>query len=154
MRRTAFVQNKIINIVCFCLFFCPANIYRPSLRKVRLGRPKTDSAAQFLSHKKKKNPILLRIVCTTTDWSPILNFDFHLFLKFIKKNYKKNSTFLTIYIIIIHFLKSGSKSELWSFCWCQRNLFHRIAMDNECLKRFWNFKTKLLEKCILVLFLI
>ena len=38
MHRTTIVQNKIINI-CSSLFFCPANIYRPSLEKVRLGRP-------------------------------------------------------------------------------------------------------------------
>ena len=39
MQRITIVQNKIIRIICSCLFFCPANIYRPSLGKVRLGRP-------------------------------------------------------------------------------------------------------------------
>ena len=37
--RTTIVQNKIITIICSCLFFCLANIYRPSLGKVWLGRP-------------------------------------------------------------------------------------------------------------------
>ena len=39
MHRTTIVQNKIINIICSCLFLCPINIYRPSLGKVWLGRP-------------------------------------------------------------------------------------------------------------------
>ena len=39
MHRTTIVQNKILSIICSC-FFCPANIYRPSLGKVRLGKTK------------------------------------------------------------------------------------------------------------------
>ena len=48
------VQNKIIAL--FALFFCPANIYRTSLQKVRLGRPNPHptTTARFLSQKKKK----------------------------------------------------------------------------------------------------
>ena len=37
MHRTTIVQNKILSIICS--FFCPLNIYTPSLEKVRLGRP-------------------------------------------------------------------------------------------------------------------
>ena len=36
--RTTIVQNKIISIICSCLLLSPANIYRPSLGKVQLGR--------------------------------------------------------------------------------------------------------------------
>ena len=66
MHRTTIVQNKILKDYLFLPFFCPANIYRPSLGMVQLALPKTTSAAQFLSQKKNNKPILLRIVCTTT----------------------------------------------------------------------------------------
>ena len=39
MHRTTIVQNKIISTICSWHFLCPANIYRPSLGKVLLGRP-------------------------------------------------------------------------------------------------------------------
>ena len=55
MHRTI-IQNKII--VLFVLaFFCPANIYRPSLGKVRLGRPnpKPLKPLNFYLRKKKKD---------------------------------------------------------------------------------------------------
>ena len=57
MHRTTIVQNKIISSICSCLFFCQANIYRPSLGKVRLGRPNPHptTTAQFLSQKEKKD---------------------------------------------------------------------------------------------------
>ena len=71
MYRTTVVQNKIISIICSCLFFCLTNIYRPSLGKVWLGRSNPNHCTQFLSQKEKKN-ILLRIVCTTI--SPRLRF--------------------------------------------------------------------------------
>ena len=35
MHRTTIVQNKILSIISSCFFFCWANIYRPSLGKVR-----------------------------------------------------------------------------------------------------------------------
>ena len=35
MQITTIIPNKIISIICSCLFFCPANIYRHSLGKVR-----------------------------------------------------------------------------------------------------------------------
>ena len=81
MHGTTIVQNKISIIICSCLFFCPANIYRPSLGKVRLGRPnpKLLQPLNFYCKRKRKKPILLRIVCTTMYRSLIFNFDFHLF---------------------------------------------------------------------------
>ena len=91
---------------------------------------------------------------------PIFNFDFHpFFKKYFKKLSKNLSKCLTIYIyiiiiVIIYFFESEAVLLLWSLCWCQCNLFHLVAMDNECLNRFWNFKTQLLRKCILILFLL
>ena len=85
MHRTTIVQNKITNSICSCLFFCPANIYRPSLGKVWLGRsnPKLIQPLNFYLRRKKS--ILLRIVCTTTEQIPI--FIFISFLENIFKNY-------------------------------------------------------------------
>ena len=56
MHRTTIVHNKILSIICSCLFFCPANIYRPSLGKVRLGRPNKNrfSRSIFISEEKEK----------------------------------------------------------------------------------------------------
>ena len=55
MHRTTIVQNKIISSICSCLFFCPVNIYRPSLGKVRLGRPTQNrfSHSILISEEKK-----------------------------------------------------------------------------------------------------
>ena len=52
IHRTTIVQNKMISIICSCLFFCPANIYEPSLMKVQLGRPNATPLQQlnFLSY--------------------------------------------------------------------------------------------------------
>ena len=69
MRRTTIVQNKIINIICSCLFSCP-NIYRPSLMKVQLGRPNPKQLHPLNFYFRKKK--LFRIVCTTTLRIPIL----------------------------------------------------------------------------------
>ena len=57
MHRTTIVQNKSISIICSCLFFCLANIYRPSLGKVRLGRPNQNrfSHSIFITEEKEKN---------------------------------------------------------------------------------------------------
>ena len=87
MHRTTIVQNKIISIICSCLFFCLPNIYRPSLGKMQLGRPTQTylNHSIFISEGNKKN-IPLGIVCTTLYYRPIFNFLFHLFLK----NYFKN----------------------------------------------------------------
>ena len=55
MHRTTIVQNKILSIICSC-FFCEANIYRPGLGKVRLGRPnpKLLQPLNFYFRRKKK----------------------------------------------------------------------------------------------------
>ena len=76
MHRTSIVQNQIISIFCSCHFFCPANIYRPSLGKVGLGRPNPNLSQSLNIYFRKKN-ILLRIACTTMYHCPIFNF--HLF---------------------------------------------------------------------------
>ena len=61
MHRTI-VQNKILRIICSCPFFCPGNIYRSSLGKVRLGRPnpKPPQPLNFYLRRKRKN------ICITT----------------------------------------------------------------------------------------
>ena len=76
MHRTTIVQDKIISSICSCVFFCPANIYRPSLGKVWLGRPnpKLIPLLNFYLGRRRKKTILLRIVCTTMVQSTILNF--------------------------------------------------------------------------------
>ena len=68
MDRTTIVQNKIISTICSQIFFCLANIHWPSLGKVQLGRP-NPKPIQLLNFylRKKKNNILISIVCTTTD---------------------------------------------------------------------------------------
>ena len=54
--RTTIVQNKIISTICFRYFFSPANIYRPSLGKVPLGRPnpKPIQPLNFYLRRKRK----------------------------------------------------------------------------------------------------
>ena len=86
----------------FLPFFCPANIYRPSLGKVQLSRSNpTLQRLNFYLVRKKKT--LLRIVCPTNPWIPIF-IDFHLFLKNILKILSNNKKkFPTLYIIIITF---------------------------------------------------
>ena len=94
MHRTI-VPNKIIVIIYSCLFFL-ANIYRPSLGKVQLGRPNPTQLQRLNFYPRKKN-ILLRIICTTNPQILIFNFDFHLLLKNILINlYKK--MFFKLYI--------------------------------------------------------
>ena len=57
MHRTI-VQNKIISIIFSWFFFCPVNIYRPTLGKVGLGRPnpKPIQPLNFYLRRKRKNP--------------------------------------------------------------------------------------------------
>ena len=52
------VQNKIISVICSCVFFCLANIYWPRLGKVQLGRPnsKPIQLLNFYLRRKRKNP--------------------------------------------------------------------------------------------------
>ena len=67
---------------------------------------------------------------------------------------KKHVFLLCITNYSFFFFKSVFSMVLGSLCWCQRNLFHLVLMDNACLKRFWNFKTQHLGKHILIKFLI
>ena len=131
------------------LSFCPANIYRPSLGKVRLGRPNPKLVQPlnfYLS--RKKIPFYSELHALQRYDARFLILILIYFLKNIKNVFKKTlSNICNMYIIIIHYSwggKSGIIPLLWSLCWCQRNLFHLVVIDNECLKRFWNFKTQLL----------
>ena len=55
MHRTTIIQNKILTIIVLA-FFCPANIYRPSLGNLWLGRPypKQFVVTWFISQKEIK----------------------------------------------------------------------------------------------------
>ena len=67
MHGTTIVQNKIIRIICPCHFFCPANIYRPSLGKVgEVGLNQNRLSGSIFISEEKEKPHSLRIVCTTT----------------------------------------------------------------------------------------
>ena len=157
LNRTTTVQNKIISIICFCLFFCRANIYRPSLGKVRLGRSNQTSLQRlnFYLRKKQKN-ILLRIACTTTLHCPIFNFDwFSFILKNVYNFFSKKPVNIfkyIYYIIIIIFLIFHWHAVVKSLHALLRtttkrgecNLFHCVVMDNECLKWVWTFKKSVL----------
>ena len=95
MYRTTIVHNKILRIICSCLFFCLANIYRPSLGKVRLGRPnlKPLQPLNFYLRRKRKNPFYSELyalqVCDAAE--PNFQFLFSFILKKIKNKFiKKN----------------------------------------------------------------
>ena len=86
---TTIVHNKIISIVCSCFFFCLANIYRPCLGKVQLGRPNGPNPNQPQS----LNFYLRRKIITKTFYSDLYAlhvslYDFH-FFKFFFLNVKK-----------------------------------------------------------------
>ena len=76
MHRTTIVQNKIVSIICSCLFFCRANIYRPSPGKVWLGKPNPNLSQSLNIYLRRKKNILLRIVCTTAYSVSSFNFQF------------------------------------------------------------------------------
>ena len=62
MHRTTIVQNKIISTNCSWPFFCLANIYRPSLGKVQLGRPNQKPQPAFNFYlRRKKQPFYLEL---------------------------------------------------------------------------------------------
>ena len=84
MHRTTIVPNKSISIICSCLFICPANIYRPSLEKVWIGRPNSTPLQRlnfYLRRKKKHSNQNCMHYKFTTLHCLIFNFDFHLFKK-------------------------------------------------------------------------
>ena len=89
MHRTI-VQNKIISIICSCLSFTPANIYRPHLGKVQLGRPNpnlSQSLNIYLRRKKKTFYSELYAQQWIAVQFSIFNF-FKLFLKMYHKTWQ------------------------------------------------------------------
>ena len=105
MHRPTILQNKILRIICSCLFFCPANIYRPSLEKVRFCRPNPNPLQPlnfYLTRKRKKAFCWeLYALQRIKAWFSIMIFIS--FLKNIEKFVSKNlSIFFPIFIIIIH----------------------------------------------------
>ena len=98
MHGRTIVQNKIISIICSCLFFYLANIYRPSLGKVQFGWPNPNQSPSLNFYLKGKKNILHRIVSTTMLCRPIFSFHFHLFLKNIFKKCIKKDQNLSLYI--------------------------------------------------------
>ena len=109
------VQNKIISIICSCLF-CPANIYRPSLWKVRLGRPTQNRFSHliFISEEKEKTHSTQN--CMHNNRLKI-DFQFSFFLIF-KKTYQKTCQNFELYIIISN-----------QFFWGKINLQYRVVMS-------------------------
>ena len=90
MHRTTIVQNKISNSICSCLFFCPDNIYRLSLGKVRLGRPNPKLFESLNFYLTRKKNTFYSELYALQHLAPIFNFHFRLFLKNIFKNVSKN----------------------------------------------------------------
>ena len=153
MLRTTIVQNKILTIICSIFFFCLVNIYRPSLGKVWLGRPnpKPLQPINFYPRRKKKYNSTQNCMHNKSmmpNFQFWFSFIFKKYLKISKKTVKSINYIYNNYSLVFFFWKSGIIPLLWSFYWCQHNLFHLVAMDNECLKRFWNFKNSTFEKCI------
>ena len=102
MHRTTIVQNKIISIICSRLFFCPANIYRPSLGKVRLGRPNSKPIQALNIYLRRKRPLYSELYAL--QWYRA-QFSILIFICLKKKCFlsKNVSKFWTIYIIIYIF---------------------------------------------------
>ena len=96
IHRTIIVQNKIVRIICSCLFFCPASIYGPSLGKVWLVRPNQNCFSRSIFDKKRTfYSELYALQCINVQFSILI------FIYLKTKIVKNMSTFLTIYIIII-----------------------------------------------------
>ena len=81
----------------FLHFFCLANIYRPSLGEVQLGRPNSTPLQGLNFYLRKKNSELhaLHPNC------PIFNFNFHLFFNFFLLFSKKQIKIFNFYFNII-----------------------------------------------------
>ena len=102
MHRTTIVQNKIISTICSWLFFYLVNIYRPSLGKVRLGRPnpKLIQPLNFYLRRKRNNTFYSELY---TLQQTEAGFSIFIFIYLKKKIGSENlSKCLTIYIIIIN----------------------------------------------------
>ena len=121
-------------------FFCPANIYRRNLGRGRLGRPnpKVKYSPQFWSQKEKKYHSIQN--CTHYNLAlDIFEFHFSFFLNILRKCVKNTSKIFTKYSLIT-FLKICNVCLLWSLFWCQRNLVHHAAINNEFGIKFLNSK--------------
>ena len=94
MHWTTIVQNKLISIICSCLFF-PVNIYSPSLGKVWLGRLNQTplQGLNFYLRRKKKHS-----APNCMHYNASLH-NFQFWFSFIFKKVKK-----TIYIIIMNII--------------------------------------------------
>ena len=113
MHRTI-VDNEIQSIICSCLFFCTANIYRPSQGKVRLGRPnpKPIQPRNFYLRRKRKNPFYSELYaqqCIENQFSILIFISFEKNIKnFVSKNMSKYLTMYRIIIYIFFFLNQAS----------------------------------------------
>ena len=91
MHSTTIVQNKILSIICSCLFFCPHHIYSPSLGKVRLGKPNPNqhnSLNFYLKRKKTTFYLELYTQHLASDFQFSFSFIFKKYIKCIKKPVK------------------------------------------------------------------
>ena len=104
MHRTTIVQNKIISSISSC-FFCLANIYRPSLGKVQLGRPTQNcfSCSIFISEEEKKDHSTQNCMhynATEPDFQFCFSFIFKKrFKNFIKKPIKILNNIYTFFFL-------------------------------------------------------
>ena len=142
---------KIKVKILFVLFFCLANIYRPSLGQVWLGRPNWKPIQlQFSSPKKKKHSSQNCMHCNgmMPSFQFWFSFIFKKILKFWSKkmvtffNYIYNSSFNFLLLKIEH--HSIVMKSLMSTIY----FIHHVVMDNERLKLFSNFKSPTSGKCI------
>ena len=125
-------------------FFCPSNIYRRNLGRGRLGRPnpKVNTALNFYLRRKKTIPCYSELY-TLQLLAADFQISFFFFLNILRKYVKNMSkTFTNIYTkySLIPFLKISNVRLLWSLFWCQRNLVHRAAMNNEFGIKYLNSK--------------
>ena len=90
MHRTI-VQNKIIVLFVLAVFFCPANIYRPSLGKVGyVGLIQNRfSGSIFISEENEKTPIYSELYALQRAEDGFSISIFIYFLKNILKMYQK-----------------------------------------------------------------
>ena len=66
---------KLSEVFILGVFFCLADIYRPSLGKVQLGKPNPNQSQSLNFYLRKKKKILLRIVvlqCITALFSILI----------------------------------------------------------------------------------
>ena len=104
MHRTI-VQNKIISIIYSYLFLYLANIYRPSLGKVQLGKPNPNQYKSLNFCLRRGKKIFYSELYALQHLRSDFQFSFSfIFKKLFLKNASKNlSKCLTIYIIIINY---------------------------------------------------